>query len=504
MENNKARPECEAVEIRCKNSSGAFIYENLHLQVFERKKAPEEASSSRPDVVVLLIDSMSHSQYIRSMRKTRDYLQFTLQSIEFPYVTKVALNSRPNAYGFFITDEPIEKYENKFGIYTTADFKPKLCQVGLDNRDFIGFDFNRNGYVTLNNEDWQFGAFSWPGCKGFERPFTNHSNKPFIIRATGKDYKNSVYQRNLYQGVCKEGHQHMLEYLKDFFAKYESTPTFSLSWFTDLAHADPNALFRVDGEFLEFFQKNSKKLENSFVLLMGDHGNRINDIRTTKTGEREEKNPSLSIVLPQAIRHNEKLRNQMKENAGKLVTHYDIYATLLEISQNTYDSYNDQNFTLHQFSFPNRTLLGSSLFHRLPEPRNCLNLDVPLDYCFCEYKKRIFNDTKVIAQAGRLIVQRINKDLADSGLTSRCRELTLDESDLGNAWIFESGAKFGAQILKIKISVRPGRGQYEGLLALEDGDQLTLLTQEFPRIDAYESHAYCVKFSLYRQYCHCK
>lgn len=65
---------------------------------------------------------------------------------------------------------------------------------------------------------------------------------------------------------------------------------------------------------------------------MGDHGYRFGGIRRTKLGEAEDKTPLLLVVLPEHLRGNEELTRNMKENAQYLTTHFDTFASLVDIA----------------------------------------------------------------------------------------------------------------------------------------------------------------------------
>jgi hypothetical protein len=66
---------------------------------------------------------------------------------------------------------------------------------------------------------------------------------------------------------------------------------------------------------------------------MGDHGYRHGAIRKTKAGEFEDKNPLLIFAVPESLRTNRRLMNNLYENSHKLISHYDIYATMLDIAK---------------------------------------------------------------------------------------------------------------------------------------------------------------------------
>lgn len=65
---------------------------------------------------------------------------------------------------------------------------------------------------------------------------------------------------------------------------------------------------------------------------MGDHGLRFGKIRTTRQGEIEDNNPALVMALPERLRSNKELMANLNANSKELVTHYDTYATLLNIA----------------------------------------------------------------------------------------------------------------------------------------------------------------------------
>lgn len=74
------------------------------------------------------------------------------------------------------------------------------------------------------------------------------------------------------------------------------------------------------------------QLKNSFLFILGDHGYRHGSIRQTQQGELEDNNPVAIVVVPERLRTNERLMSNLRQNARKLVTHYDTYATLHSIA----------------------------------------------------------------------------------------------------------------------------------------------------------------------------
>ncbi|CAJ0926639.1 unnamed protein product, partial [Mesorhabditis belari] len=114
----------------------------------------------------------------------------------------------------------------------------------------------------------------------------------------------TVYQgdkdlrKHMSKGNCWEMQKHELLYMKQFIDSYKGKPKFGINWSNTLTHDDANLLFHADEDFLTFFQENQKKLENSFIILVGDHGMRFGSVSQTTLGKREIKNPLLQITVP--------------------------------------------------------------------------------------------------------------------------------------------------------------------------------------------------------------
>ncbi len=103
---NGTRPRCDIVEVQCvkeDEKSNNTYYQYLHAQTF-RLDRPEDIDDipEKPDVHIILFDSVSESQFIRSMPKTKHMLREYYESTSFRHLNKIGLNSRPNGFALLL------------------------------------------------------------------------------------------------------------------------------------------------------------------------------------------------------------------------------------------------------------------------------------------------------------------------------------------------------------------------------------------------------------------
>uniref|UniRef100_A0AC34F3F1 Uncharacterized protein n=1 Tax=Panagrolaimus sp. ES5 TaxID=591445 RepID=A0AC34F3F1_9BILA len=516
---NGTRPKCDIVEVECFENNNETLsksfYKFLHSQIY-REIPPQPLNNAtsenerKPDVHIIILDSVSSSQFIRSMPKTLHILRDDYESIIFKHHNKNGMNSRPNGYSllmgiiilwfnlsylkllilgkqiYSIAKSPMSRgYE--------ADYKNnEYCTKHLDNDQFIGFRFQDDGYVSMMSEDWALGVFDWEHCVGFKKPAADHYMRPFQIRLEGNaTFKSPDLNNIVHKGLCRESHYYPMQYLQDFITVYPDKPKFSITWIANLAHNDVNALYHTDDYFYNFFKSNKEKFENSFVFLMGDHGLRFGDIRETEVGESEDNNPLLFLSIPASLRRNTTLTEILKQNAKNLTTHYDIYATLIEIA------------TPSNPRIPNPLLRGNSLLHPLPPPRTCDNLRIPFESCICKKTKiSISNDNPILIPAANAVIKKMNQNLRDLNETNDCVLLTLNpsESIIMNEFQVDGNIK----IYEITFNTLPGNGKFWGYVSYDSIQQnFTVLSEKLSRLNMYAEQAQCAIKARFGSYCFC-
>lgn len=87
----------DVIKVACYNKAGKIMYEYVHTLIFRKEKLTEKgAAEKRPNVLIMLFDSMSASSFKRALPKTLEYLK---QFDNFHFFNKfhtVGENTLPN------------------------------------------------------------------------------------------------------------------------------------------------------------------------------------------------------------------------------------------------------------------------------------------------------------------------------------------------------------------------------------------------------------------------
>ncbi|KAK5967485.1 hypothetical protein GCK32_012661, partial [Trichostrongylus colubriformis] len=160
---NQTRPGCEFMETYCAKTSfpRSTVYYNNHNQVLRRNSSTTTIDmASKKSVIVIVFDSMSHSNFIRNMPKSLEVLTSLYGSHIFEGMSKIGDQSFPNAVAFLAGRD----HSTEFG--DTSGF--------FDDHPLIWKDFEKAGYSTYYAEDYpNFNLFYYL-AKGFRRKPVHH------------------------------------------------------------------------------------------------------------------------------------------------------------------------------------------------------------------------------------------------------------------------------------------------------------------------------------------
>uniref|UniRef100_A0A0N5BSH2 Sulfatase domain-containing protein n=1 Tax=Strongyloides papillosus TaxID=174720 RepID=A0A0N5BSH2_STREA len=261
-------------------------------------------------------------------------------------------------------------------------------------------------------------------------------------------------------------------------------------------------IFASDEIFYNFFKKNEKHFKNSFNILMSDHGHRMNSFSLSEMGRYEQKNPYFIITIPEELRFNEQLIKNLKENSKKHISHFDIYATLLDLLTNAPKDGFKMLDKQKKFPIKNDTIKGLSLLRPLPiYNRSCYEMFIPPQYCLCKPKFELLPSfmAKERAQIEKNFIKALNNKLVEGNLTDKCAEMKLDRSEeFKIMFARDKNSKIVYQVDAVTI---PGKARYQVMM----NKNFEILNNEIIRFSVYKHQAEpCENFSFYRIYCYCK
>jgi hypothetical protein len=186
---------------------------------------------------------------------------------------------------------------------------------------------------------------------------------------------------NWYSGshLCFSGKpvaEHLFDYGRKFLSTYADHDKFL--WFSIQEGHEP-MLLRVETldeslhKFLEFVLT---KFSNSLTIinLIADHGLGYGDYWTSSDyAKSQEKRPMWMVLVSPALAESPSFLSYMvqaRKNEGRLVTPFDVYATM-------------QHILSHPGPIPSFSSDRRSIFQPLPEDRTCHSLKVPPEWCTC-------------------------------------------------------------------------------------------------------------------------
>ncbi|CAG9817110.1 unnamed protein product [Phaedon cochleariae] len=352
------------------------IYENVHKSIlispdiysklkYSHKK--QRRTKRKPlSVILMVIDSVSRLNFQRTMPQTRNYLLGN-DFVEFFGYNKIDDNTFPN-FNAILTGLNLNQ--------SNAICKPNLVGY-LDKCPMIWYDYRDQGYVTAYAEDWaQISTYNYLK-KGFKEPPTDYYFKPYLEAAEDLLSVLTVDTMPFCAGHESEG-ERVLKLAQDFTKTFRYHPYFGIFWMNTFSHNHINTPSRMDHTMKNFFEniKRNGILNESMVIVLSDHGIRFGEVRHTVQGWYEERLPANFISLPNWFQkaHPEKYEN-LKRNAHKLTSTYDLYMTLQEVLALSMNSH----VAVGSKACPS----CQSLFSNIPYSRGCRQAGIPEVWCTC-------------------------------------------------------------------------------------------------------------------------
>ncbi|EDO40187.1 predicted protein, partial [Nematostella vectensis] len=463
------------------------------------------------NIIILGMDGNSNANVQRLLPDTYKFLQDELKAFIFKGFSLLGEATTPQLTGLLTgktVEENCAKHEARKGV--TFDGT-------VDPWPFVFKDLKQHGYVTMFSEDAPtIGAFNLR-LNGFTNQPTDHYGHYFWW-AVPMDAELGVHSNCI---NAQAQHVIQLQYLRSLITAYPNTPKFGFTFLGSLCHQHLNMVSSGARDIHQFLKSlhSDGLLNNTLLIVMGDHGARFDSIRATLQGKQEERLPFLSMAFPDWFRVKyPKFSSNLAENTQRIISPLDVHATFMHILKYPHN--------------PSKSDLtrGTSLFEHIPESRECIHAGIPDHFCPCVIWKPVPTAHPHVQLGAHLTLHQINKLLTQRNeVKSLCHGLELDQilnavQELPNKkMVLFNGIKDGAGLgvgtpmfiddsekqqskcnYQIQLRVRPSMALFESSVRLENG-RLTL-DSDISRVNRYGTQSDCVKQShpFLRKFCLCR
>lgn len=509
----------EFIQVTCTNKINEEIYRDYHYFVPQKSKKNDNNNNDkkqqqqtiitddRLNVMIIGIDSVSRLNFHRQMNKSVNVILNKLKAIEFFGYNKIKDNTYPNLIPVLTGLD-----EDELGAaclpYKNSTF---------DNCHFIWNQYASKGYKTLYAEDMSSLSLFNYLREGFQTEPTDYYLRPIILEME----QNIAAQKKGNAFMClgsRRPFDIIFDYITKFIYSIGLAPYFSFIWSTSYTHDYLNFPQLIDNEFATFLTNlwETNALNNTFLILLSDHGLRFGSFRNTYQGMMEERQPFLYIIPPKwfATNYPTAVKN-MLTNRRKLTTHFDLYETLHDLL--------DHEKMLSQTSLRERStdLLdidpmprGISLFLPIPQSRTCYFAGITQHWCTCHERKPISTTDSNVQKCARMIVETINKMVK---IYPQCQQLSLNSISDANIGVSNKGivnitktqdrfktlntANHFADIT-VRMQTKPGYAEFEATVRVHESGKLEL-TGSISRTNLYGKQSFCVDDYKIKLYCFC-
>lgn len=269
----------------------------------------------------------------------------------------------------------------------------------VDGYPLVWNKYRDKGYVTMFAEDEPTLAVFNLRLTGFSDPPTDHYMRPFWQGLWETEMRRDSPR------FCTgnvPNHMHLINYMKDFFVKYDNVSKFAFMFGCELTHSNNNPAEYMDEDFVELltFLKSNGHLDNTVLYVFSDHGARYTKLRKTVQGKLEERLPMMSITFPKWFRKKHPtLYKNLVGNADRLTTPFDIHETLLDIL--------DLGNVKSQLPHNQR---GISWLRPVPLDRTCSDAGIEVHWCTCLKQLDLDGRDKHVQKSIAALLKFINRE----------------------------------------------------------------------------------------------
>ncbi|KAK7580106.1 hypothetical protein V9T40_000735 [Parthenolecanium corni] len=480
-------PETEYIYVRC-ISGKKNIYETIHFMVIDKEPKPvtskEELTEKKFSVFLFAIDSISRLNFMRTLPKTRKYIE-ERGWLPLEGYTKIADNTFPNLVAILsgMTVSQLTKH-----CYPSHKQK-------IDDCPFMWKNFSQNGYLTSYVEDTApIASFNYLKY-GFLNSPTDYYSRPILIAA--RKYMKIRDDGGMEYCI---GPQPQIEYLfqfnTEFIQRFHNRSYFNLFWSNSFSHNEMNMPTIMDDRIRNFLADIEPYLNSTVVVFFSDHGMRFGKARETYVGWLEERMPFIYFYFPPSFQaaHPSWVRN-FRANKNKLTSPFDFHATLQDLLYG------------QQLQPAAGCPQCGSLFNPVPHNRSCDDAGITSHWCTCSVadSSESVSDPHVVA-AAHVAIGSINELLQKSvdqiKNDSSCAILSFSKVMSVRTKVGGGFAIFRRREHIIVFETEPSKAVFE--VTVPEGSVKISNVAEISRINMYGSQSACVKGgSLLKLFCFC-
>ncbi|XP_018495590.1 uncharacterized protein LOC108864440 [Galendromus occidentalis] len=450
-----------------------------------RSSGRTDPSIENFDVAVLGIDSMSRLNFHRNFPLTSRMIlsNYGEDAIDLQAFNKVGLNSAPNQIPFLTG----KRFRHERDL-TRGEYADNFSR-------YIWEDFSDAGYSTLfAEEQMEFGLFVYPNRKGFKKIPTDFWPRPLMMKQSERRW-DQIYSSKSARH-CLGGELTSACLLRFWFdvQRVSRRPLFSYLWLSELTHDTLTGGRNLDSLMSQTFKSMLDVMtNNTIIFFLSDHGYRMSPYRETPLGEHEDLLPFGKILLPPRFRdkYPDKVA-RLRSNAARLVTPYDIHATLLSLVKIASN--------VSRTPVRSDSELGLSLLDEpIPAERTCGDAGIDAEYCSCYDGFEIDPDQSRAKLLAEEVIATVN-EILDSAKATSCSRL--------RDFVVIRLKQFGNKILKevfykITVKAEPGSIKLEAFLKRLNNTKFAM--QGLPdRLDRYSATSTCAKDTAHEKFCRCK
>ena len=239
---------------------------------------------------------------------------------------------------------------------------------------------------------------------------------------------------------------------------------------------------------------------------MSDHGIRFGGIRQTYQGRLEERLPFVFFVFPKWFQDVYPTAvSNLRKNANRLTTPFDIYETLLDIldlGKIEKLSIQKRSEELDKVELKPRQI---SLFLPVHKSRTCDEAGIDPHWCTCQSSKPVPVTDDRIKNLSLILVEHLNSLLKPYGV---CSQLQLAEVKSASVeypleHLCNKTKDQGLNDYVLVVRTTPGDALFEATLRHHIGNNSIQVAGVVSRINVYGSQSSCVTDFHMKLYCYC-